>query len=107
MATMAPPPTQPSVLDRKKIYEFGWRDVPRLGLDGNTTMERVPLTLEDLLHPQWGDVILQNTAHDNDCHYLKGQFKARLSNNPTALTLHDCQVAWDVPGLGAPAPISR
>jgi hypothetical protein len=40
----------------KPSLEYGWRLARRKGLDGQTKWERIPLSLQDALHPQFGDV---------------------------------------------------
>jgi hypothetical protein len=37
-------------------FEYGWRDVPRTLPNGRVEWEQIPLTLEDVLHLQYGDV---------------------------------------------------
>jgi hypothetical protein len=67
--------------------------------DGTTELEQVPLTLEDVLHPEEGDFHVLTDGHISDCLYLRNVFQARLANDPSAVVLTDCRVAWDVPGL--------
>ena len=86
----------PSELDP---FRYGWRYVRITRPDGTEALEQVPLTLEDVLHPELGDFIVQTDGHDNDRAYLKSVFKARLSRNRTAAVLSDCRVDWNVPGI--------
>src|SRR6516165_8904 len=86
----------PSELDP---FRYGWRYVRITQPDGTEALDQVPLTLEDVLHPELGDFIVQTDAHDNDRAYLKSVFKARLSRNRTAAVLSDCRVDWNVPGI--------
>jgi len=44
-----PPPTPPRDNDP---FRYGWRFMHRVGPDGREDLEQVPLTLEDVLHPQ-------------------------------------------------------
>jgi Uma2 family endonuclease len=76
-------------------FAIGWRDIPHTLPDGTTTWERVPLTLEDALHPQEGDTLVENSAHNRDCRYLQDVFEQRLADDRTALVLGDCKVLWD------------
>src|SRR5262249_31727965 len=62
-------------------------------------LDQVPLTLEDVLHPEVGDFIVQTDAHDNDRAYLKAVFKLRLRADRTAAVLSDCRVDWNLPGI--------
>jgi hypothetical protein len=38
-------------------FRYGWRFVRRTAEDGTESLDQVPLTLEDVLHPQENDVI--------------------------------------------------
>jgi Uma2 family endonuclease len=86
------------------LYRFGWRDVYRKMPDGTTTCDRVPLTFDDVVHPQEGDVIPQNTAHDRDWIYLAMVLKGRYADDPTALVGSDLIIYWDVPELRHHSP---
>jgi hypothetical protein len=48
-------------------FRYGWREVHVARPDGTLDLERLPLTLEDLLHPEEGDHALHSLAHDLDC----------------------------------------
>jgi Uma2 family endonuclease len=67
--------------------------------DGTTELVQVPLTLEDVLHPQFGDFIVESTLHDLVRDYLADVFRARTYADPTALVLSDTGVYWDDPDL--------
>ena len=66
--TVAGPPGASTPLASLK---YGWRDVPKKLADGRIKVERVPLTLDDVVHPQFGDVHVLSDAHDDDCSYMK------------------------------------
>lgn len=85
-------------------FRFGWREVHQLGPDGTKQWMRVPLTPEDLLHPQKGDQIVENTQQERDRGCVAAVLRYRLSSNPRALVLSDCQVNWGIPGLGNHSP---
>lgn len=85
-------------------YRYGWRYVQRKGEGGSLQIEQVPLTLEDVLHPQEGDQVTHSEAHQRRCIYLYDVLRARLAADPTAVVLQDVRVAWDVPDLGAHGP---
>jgi len=80
-------------------FVYGWRQVQKIGLEGETIYERVPLTLEDLLHPQEDDYRMHNFEHEQLCSYLLGVFQAQLAADPTAVVMADVRVAWDKPNL--------
>ncbi len=80
-------------------FRFGWREVPHQLPNGRMDYDRVPLTLEDVLHPQLGDVMPQAKPHDLDSIYLANVADQRLTNDPRALVGHDLQIIWE-PALG-------
>jgi colicin import membrane protein len=85
-------------------FRYGWRWIKRPQPDGTEEFEQVPLTLEDLLHPEEDDFIVQTSDHQDWCRYLADVFAARVAADPTAVVLFDVRVAWDVPGLRAHGP---
>jgi colicin import membrane protein len=89
-------PRTPPKLDP---YRYGWRYVRVRRPDGTIDFDQVPLTFEDLLHPQVGDFIVNDVAHHNDLDYLYGVFKARLKPVAEAVVIADCQVDYNIPGV--------
>jgi colicin import membrane protein len=85
-------------------FRYGWRDINRQRPDGTIEWEQIPLTLEDVLHPREGDVILESSRHDRNVRYLADVLSERLADDPGALVLRDCGVYWDVPGLRHHSP---
>ena len=85
-------------------FRYGWRYVERRREDGTLVVERVPLTLLDVLHPQEDDYVIQSDAHARRCRYLADVFEARLAGDPSAVVLYDVRIAWDVPDLEPHAP---
>ncbi len=85
-------------------FRYGWRYIQREDEDGALVVEQVPLTLEDVLHPQVGDQVTHSEAHQRRRTYLYDVLRAQLADDPTAVVLQDVRVAWDVPGLGAHGP---
>ena len=96
-----PPKRQSTDAD---LFQYGWRYVPRTLPNGKVEYDQVPLTLEDVLHPQYEDVMPQDSAHAQDRSYLFGIGKRQTAGDPTALVLHDVLVFWDVPGLRQHSP---
>jgi colicin import membrane protein len=80
-------------------FRYGWRFVRVPRPDGTEELEQIPLTLEDVLHPEVGDFIVQTDAHDSERAYLKSVSKARLQDDPSAAVLSDCRVDWNIPGV--------
>ena len=77
------PPTWPQQPDDP--FRYGWREVRRATPDGEETSERVPLTLEDVLHPQVGDFVVHTEAHERRNLYLYDVFIVRVADDPSAV----------------------
>jgi colicin import membrane protein len=85
-------------------FRFGWRYVPQIAADGSKQWVRVPLTLDDVLHPQERDHIPDNSQQSRDCNYLYGVLTWRLAGNPHTVVFTDCLINWGVRGLGNHSP---
>ena len=96
IAPIQPPPDDP--------FLYGWRYVHHTDPYGGDQFDQIPLTLEDVLHPEEGDFIVHSEAHERRNLYLYDVFGARLADDPSAVVLHDVRVAWDLPGLKAHGP---
>ena len=97
-------PTNGEIPDKKDPYPYGWREAIRTLPDGTEVLERTPLTLEDILHPQVGDYRMHSDEHERFCNYLYNVLSARLAAQPDAVVLHDLRVAWAHPSLRAHGP---
>lgn len=76
----------------------------RTAADGPVEWYRQPLTLEDLLHPQEGDVSPEAPRHTLECIYLADVIRAKNHDRPGFFVLRDGLVDWGVPGLRNPSP---
>jgi colicin import membrane protein len=85
-------------------FRYGWRYVEHRRPDGTLEVEQVPLTLEDVLHPQEGDQVTHSNKHERRSRYLCDVLERQLRHDPTALVLADVRIAWDLPELGAHGP---
>ncbi|MCS6940725.1 MAG: Uma2 family endonuclease [Roseiflexaceae bacterium] len=85
-------------------FRYGWRYVPRPTPDDPRHLEQVPLTLEDVLHPEVGDFIVHSDRHETDRIYLTEVLRARLESSGAAIVLTDVRIAWDVPDLRPHGP---
>jgi Uma2 family endonuclease len=103
---ITPPPTTPTppAPPAEDPFRYGWREVPVRRADGRVDFDRIPLTLEDLLHPKMGDVMPQSTPHDRDIHYLKDVITGRVAPDPSAVVYHDVIIDWDDPELRHHSP---
>ena len=80
-------------------FRYGWRYVQNIADDGTIEYDQIPLTLEDLLHPEEEDFRMQNPAHTKANVYLHTVFSKQLGDEPKALVLYDTRVDWNVPGI--------
>jgi Uma2 family endonuclease len=80
-------------------YRYGWRYVRVKRRDGTEAFDQVPLTLEDVLHPEVGDFIVETDSHDTDRAYLRNVFRARTAYDPQAVVLGNCRVDWNLSGV--------
>ena len=99
--SQTPPPQFP---DDANPFRYGWRYVPVQKPDGSEDFEQVPLTLEDVLHPEEGDHIMNSDPHADDMTYLRTVFKSLLARDPHAVVLSDCGIDWNLPGFKPLSP---
>jgi hypothetical protein len=61
--------TAPAKTRKKKgaSYRYSFRDMPIKLPNGERDIKRIPLTLDDVLHPKPGDVHVLSDAHGDDC----------------------------------------
>jgi colicin import membrane protein len=85
-------------------FRFGWRYVPQVDGDGRKRWVQVPLTLDDVLHPQEGDRIPENSQQELDRSYLSMLLRGRVADKPDMLVLSDCLIDWGVAGLRNHSP---
>ena len=81
------------ISERKKdSYRYGWREISHILPNGEQVHERVPLTLEDILHPQVGDFRMHSREHQRFSRYLCNVLETRIADDPTAAILDDVLV---------------
>ncbi|PMP74744.1 MAG: hypothetical protein C0183_20770 [Roseiflexus castenholzii] len=83
---------------------YGWRFIRRELPDGMIEWAQVPLTYEDVLHPEEGDQVTHSSLHQRRWHYLREVFERQVANDPTAVVLDDVRIEWDVPDLKPHSP---
>jgi Uma2 family endonuclease len=102
------PAVNPDLLDTEDAerpddpFRYGWRYVP--GSDDPARLVRVPLTLEDILHPREEDFRVHSQSHVDDVNYLREALGLLVADDPTAVVLADCRLAWDAAGTFAHGP---
>ncbi len=86
------------------LYRYGWRYVKRPGTNGEDVYDQVPLTLEDVLHPQEDDVIPKNPVHNLERDYIRRACLSRLRGTARVLVLSDCLIDWGNAGINPLSP---
>ncbi|HEW97943.1 MAG: hypothetical protein DRR16_21295 [Candidatus Parabeggiatoa sp. nov. 3] len=92
--------------DKPQVEEFpyGWRIKTETLPSGEEIYTQIPLTQEDFLNPQLGDVMPQNQRHYQDTVDLYDMFQAHYSNDETVGVFGDMKMLWHIPDLKEPAP---
>lgn len=92
---------KPAAEERSELdlFRYGWRYVWKAGPNGQEKRVRVPLTQADVLHPQEDDFIVQNPAHEEDCHYLKTVLASHLAGRTGVAIFRDLRIDWGVAGI--------
>jgi len=96
------PPSGPKAQENPFLY--GWRFLRHVQPDGTIELEQVPLTLEDVLHPQEGDETLETPRHEMECSYLAWALRAYHAGNSTLCIFNDCLIDWGVEGVRNHSP---
>ncbi|MFN8490753.1 MAG: Uma2 family endonuclease [Caldilineaceae bacterium] len=98
------PDNQASAMPSEIDWTRGWRYEVVITADGQRETIRVPLTPEEILHPQEGFVMPERTDHDRICDDLRDMLRAWALNHPAFTIFHNLVFAWDKPGIGDYAP---
>ena len=77
-----------------------WISLP----DGTRKKRLIPLTARDLLDPQVGDHVVQNSWHIKLAHVLMELLEWHYEAHPDVLVSSDLKILWGIPGLENPAP---
>jgi Uma2 family endonuclease len=85
-------------------FRYGWRYVKESREDGSEEWRQVPLTLEDVLHPQEEDHIPVRPLHEIDCTYLVGVFRTRPLQPALWWVTLDLRIDWGFPAVGCHSP---
>ena len=100
---MTPPLPQPSPTPAHSSeddpFRYGWRYVKRELPGGQVELDQVPLTLEDVLHPEEEDFHILSDLHTSDCAYLLGVFRSRPIGPPIVRVTSDLRIDWEVEGV--------
>jgi len=83
---------------------LGWRLRSVRLADGSSELREEPLTEEDLLDPQMGDHVVQNSWHIATVYMLYDVLTWRYESRPDVFVSSDLKMIWGIPGLPGPAP---
>jgi Uma2 family endonuclease len=72
--------------------------------DGRTELREEPLTAADLLDPQLGDHVTQNSWHVAAVHELWDILSWRYESRPDVFVSSDLKMIWRIRGLPNPSP---
>jgi hypothetical protein len=86
-------------LDPNDPFRYGWRYVNETNAEGKTITRQVPLTEEDVLHPQEDDFIMENPLHNDNVDTVRDAMVVRLENKPGFIWLCNCRIDWGIEGL--------
>ncbi len=85
-------------------FRLGWRYRAVRLPDGRTELREEPLTAADLLDPQLGDHVTQNSWHVAAVHELWDILSWRYESRPDVFVSCDLKVLWRIRGLPNPSP---
>jgi Uma2 family endonuclease len=71
---------------------------------GEEVEQQIPLTPEDLLDPQPGDVVGQSQHHSELRFFLSGLLARHYASRKDVYVAVDMKMLWGIPGLPEPAP---
>jgi Uma2 family endonuclease len=83
---------------------LGWRLRSVRLADGSSELREEPLTEEDLLDPQMGDHVVQNSWHIATVYMVYDVLTWRYESRPDVFVSSDLKMIWGIPGLPGPAP---
>ncbi len=91
--------------DEADPFRYGWRPKYVRLVGGKVEEQRIPLTADDLLDPQLGDVTLvQGGPHATLATDLYDLVKRFFKRDDSVLVTFDRKLRWGIPGLVEPSP---
>lgn len=85
-------PPQPHT--KKDPFFYGWRFVRETTPEGDVVERQVPLTEDDVLHPQEEDFIVNTARHDRIATYLKLAMQFRVAGRKDIVVIGNMRVDW-------------
>ncbi len=80
-------------------FYYGWRQSWEKTPGGEEKPRWIPLTYEDLLDPQEGDVVAEDTIHRKVTEGVAGILRRRYRADPTVAVWSNLKIVFHVPGL--------
>ncbi|MCP4107604.1 MAG: hypothetical protein GY749_19020 [Desulfobacteraceae bacterium] len=74
--------------------------------DGGESVSYRPLTLDDFLEPEEGDVYMEGSLHEKDIVSLKSIFRSHLKNRKDITVFSNLKMEWGIGNLENPRRIS-
>lgn len=86
-------------------HRYGWRERWETAPDGSKKLCWDPLTYEDLLDPQEGDIVAEDSVHRSVTEDIARILKRRYRDDPTVAVWSNLKVVFKIPGLtSGPGP---
>ncbi len=85
-------------------FRYGWRPQYVRLPNGELDEQRIPLTLEDLLDPQLGDVVTQSQPHFDLMIALAELLQRHYESRDDVYVAGDMKMLWGIPGIPEPSP---
>jgi len=85
-------------------YYYGYRTIIGYDDEGKSVFSYRPLTPDDLLDPEEGDVYMQGNLHEKDVDRLRGIFRYHLRNRENITIYSDIKIIWETGKSENPAP---
>ncbi len=101
---MAEPAYRPPMTDSEDPFYWGSRRVRVADPNGGTRWREVPLTRDDVLDPQEGDMMVQGSRHALEVQTLADMLRRWFEPAGDVAVFSDLKMLWDVPGLAKGAP---
>jgi len=80
-------------------YRHGWRERREIAPDGAEKLCWDPLTYQDLLDPQEGDVVAEDSVHRSVTDDMARILKRRYEDDPTVAVWCSLKILFRIPGL--------
>jgi Uma2 family endonuclease len=84
-------------------FPYGWRYIT-IQRNGEEELLQVPLTLDDVLHPEEEDYVIQLDEHFVLCKYLYEILHWWLQEEPQTVVVYDMLIDWNKEGIRPHAP---